>query len=310
MATIYSCLKSVLPTQAVLLAALIVPHSYASEEATRSLLDETRNIAILNDQNLTNLTYVLPQPPENATQFRFKMKGYVFGLRMIKSNYVGYVSDTDYAAYADIKTSGLGALLKKLEIWAVSKGTIKDNALHPDFHVQQNQDKKNRRVEMNYDNTNRSINVNIAPPLGSQGIPPASPEERFAADDTISAVLSLMMRGHRLENEFCTGTVKVFDSKQHYGLRMERAGTKTRKLNGKKIETLKCNIYYEPINGFDPEDLPNTEEGTTPVSTYFLSKPDIGFYVPVRFSYKISSIKAVIKLTNWEILSPPAATIQ
>jgi len=284
--------------------AASLTHSQTTNEQPRSLLSETRNMAVLNAQNLSDRQYTVATPTDSATQFRFKMKGYVFGLRMIKSNYVGYITDHDYTAYADIKTSGLGALLKKLEIWAVSKGTFSKDGLTPHFHVQQNQDKKNRRVEMAYDNEAKTIDVNIIPRLGSQGIPPASPEERFAADDTISAVLNIMMRGHGIDGEFCNGSVRVFDSKQHYALRMERDGTKARKFGGKTVETLKCKIYYEPINGFDPEDLPNSEEGATPVTAYFINRPDIGLYIPVRFSYKISSIKAVIKLTDWEFITP------
>lgn len=261
-------------------------------------------MAVLNAQNLTARQYTVPPAPTDATQFRYEMKGYVFGLRMIKSNYAGYISPTHYAAYADIKTSGLGALLKKLEIWAVSTGRVSKNGLSPEFHVQQNQDKKNRRVEMNYDYTASAIDVNIVPALGSQGVPPASPAERFSADDTITAVLNLMTRGTYLDGALCDGTVRVFDSKQHYGLRMERDGTDMRKFGEDEVETVRCKIYYEPINGFDPEDLPEAEEGATPVTAYFVPRPDLGLNIPLRFTYDISGFKAVIKLTEWEVLPP------
>ena len=146
--------------------------------------------------------------------------------------------------------------------------------------------------------------MNIIPTLGSQGVPPASPQERFSADDTISAVLNLMLRGEHIEGELCNGTVRTFDSKQHYGLRMERAGTKRRKFGGEKVEAVQCLVYYEPINGFDPEDLPSDEEGSTPVKVTFVPRPDIGLNIPLRFTYKISAIKAVIKLDKWEIHTP------
>ena len=117
----------------------------------------------------------------------------------------------------------------------------------------------------------------------------------------MSAILNMMMTGHKLEGEFCNGSVRVFDSKQHYNLRMERSGTKTIKYDGDKYEAMRCLVYYEPINGFDPEDLPNTEEGGTPVKVYFINDEELGLYIPLRFTYKISGFKAVIKLKDMQI---------
>lgn len=276
----------------------------ALEAAHGALLDQTRNLAVLNEGNINPQTYTLPSTPPNAAEFDFKLKGYVFGLRMIKANYTGWFDGTRYAAYSDIKTSGLGAMLKKLEIWAVSTGTYNRSGLTPKFHIQQNLNKKNRRVELNYDHAARKIDVAIQPPIGSQGLPPASPEERYSADDTVSALLNLMMRGQKIDGPMCSGSVRVFDSKQHYSLRMVQDGNKRIKYQGEKVETIRCLVYYEPISGFDPEDLPDSEESGTPIKMYMKSFPEIGLYVPVKFSYKISSIKATIKLDEMSIKRP------
>ena len=272
--------------------------------ASASFIEQSRNMAALNDGNIMQKTYSVPSPSAAATEFDFKLKGYVFGLRMIKANYTGWYDNDSYAVYTDLKTSGLGALLKKLEIWAVTSGSYTKSGLTPNFHIQQNMDKKNRRVEMNYNNNRGYIHVAIDPPLGSQGVPAATPAERYSADDTISAVLNLMMRGQKIDQPVCSGGVRVFDSKQHYNLRMERAGTKRVRFNGEKVDTLICQVYYEPISGFDPEDLPNAEEGSTPIKIYMKEFPELGLYVPLRFTYKISSIKAVIKLDEMMIKKP------
>jgi len=274
--------------------------------ASAAMIDQTRNLAVLNEGNISETSYTLPTAPTNATEFDFKLKGYVFGLRMIKANYTGWYDGARYTAYTDLKTSGLGAMLKKLEIWAVTTGAYTRSGLTPSFHVQQNMDKKNRRVEMNYNNSLRKIDVAIQPPLGSQGLPPASPEERYTADDTISAILNLMMRGQKIDGPVCSGSILVFDSKQHYSLRMVQDGSKRVKFDGEKHETIRCLVYYEPISGFDPEDLPDAEEGGTPVKMYLKDFPEIGLYVPVKFTYKISSIKAVIKLDKMAFRSPGA----
>lgn len=276
----------------------------ASGMASASFLDQSRNMAALNDGNIMPKTYSVPAAGADATEFNFKLKGYVFGFKMITANYTGWYGDRDYAVYSDLKTSGLGAMLKKLEIWAVTTGTYTQSGLTPNFHVQQNMDKKNRRVEMNYNNNRGYIHVAIEPPIGSQGIPAATPEERYTADDTISAVLNLMMRGQKIDGPVCSGGVRVFDSKQHYNLRMENKGPDRAKFDGDKIDTIECHIYYEPISGFDPEDLPDAEEGGTPIVMQLKAFPELGLYVPVRFTYKISSIKAVIKLDEMTIKKP------
>lgn len=239
---------------------------------------------------------VAPAPGETA--FDFTLKGYVFGIRMIKARYKGKMDDNSYTAFSDLKTSGLAALLKKLRIWAVTEGRYDANGLYPVSHTQQNLDKKSRRVEMRYDYDAREVSVAINPRIGSQGVPPATPKERFEADDTISAILNIMMQGNRLSGDVCDGTVRVFDSKQHYGLRMVRIGPERVKYQGEKVDGLKCHVYYEPISGFDPEDLPDAEEGGTPVNVYLVKDAKTGLNIPARFTYKISGFKAVIKLDD------------
>lgn len=293
-------LAALLTSTALLGAAAVAQTS----SDTPAALIEGRNFSNLNTQNLSERRYDIAAPTAGATQFSFKLKGYVFGFKMITAHYNGYIDGDHYAAYTDIKTSGLGAMLKKLEIWAVSKGTFNGTELTPEFQVQQNLDGKNRRVEMNYDNVLKTVDVNIIPTLGSQGVPPASPAERYSANDAVSAILDIMMRGQRLDKTFCDGKTRVFDSKQHYNLRMERDGTGKERLNGKKIETQVCRIYYEPINGFDPEDLPDAEEASTPIKAEFYLSSDLGLYVPLKFTYKISAIKAVIKLDEMQWVKP------
>jgi len=273
-----------------------------SQAQTQNVLEQERHYNALNAQNLGIKSYSPPAPSVDATQFKFSLKGYVFGLRMIRAHYTGWYDNSRYTAYADLQTSGLGALLKKLEIWAVSSGTHSaQNGVRPDFHIQQNLDKKNRRVEMNYDNGAKRVDVAILPPLGSQGTPAATPAERFAAHDTVSAIMAIMMQKKYNDGEICNAIIPVFDSKQHYNLRMERVGTRKVKFNGKKADTIRCHTYYEPVSGFDPEDLPDNEESATPVNIYLSYQPELDLYVPVRFTYKISAITAVIKVTDMEI---------
>jgi hypothetical protein len=233
------------------------------------------------------------------TSVDVKLKGYVFGIPMIKAVYQTRYTQTSYSVRSDLKTSGLGALLKKLEIWSTTTGFFHGEDLVPLHHVQQNLNKKHRRVDMRYGDEN--VEVVIDPKLGSQGQPPASPAERFESDDTLSALLNIMMRGDRTGPQPCAGTIPVFDSKQHYNLRLEADGTKFIKQKGFKGETLRCKVYYIPVSGFDPEDLPDDEEKSTPITMYLAHFPEAGLHIPVRMSYKIGGFKAVIKTRNIKI---------
>lgn len=250
--------------------------------------------------------YNMPANTPQNTHFAFDLKGYVFGLRLINARYEGAMDDGQYTVRSSLKTAGIGALLKKLKIWAITTGRYDRSGLYPLTHTQQNLDKKSRRVEMDYDYKARRVNVAINPRLGSQGVPPATPKERFEADDTLSTIMNLMMRqsqthkGH-IDAPLCTGEVKVFDSKQHYALRMNKGQPDRKKFLGKKTDTLKCYVYYVPISGFDPEDLPSAKEANTPVTVHLVKSPELDMYIPIRFSYKISGFTAVIKVTDMQV---------
>lgn len=294
-----------------MLIAAVPALAQSARPTTVSLIGEGRHMPVLNAQNLSDTTYNVPVAPEGSTQFSFNLKGYVFGIRLIKASYLGYETDRTYAAYSDMRTAGLGALVKKMDIWAVTRGTVLPNGtLRPDFHVQQNTDKKNRRVEMNYDNVARSVDVQIVPRLGSQGVPAATPQERYSANDTITALLQMTRKGRQNAASLCTGAVPIFDSKQHYNLRLTPVGTEKVKFLGDKQPAIHCYAYYEPVSGFDPEDLPDAEEAGTPVDVYFQYYPEVDMHIPVRFAYRISSFKAVIKMTDLMLVTPEGDIIR
>ncbi|NNC36305.1 MAG: DUF3108 domain-containing protein [Hyphomonadaceae bacterium] len=240
-----------------------------------------------------------PAPSQEVTEVEVFLKGYVFGLRIAKVKYKTGFTDDAYYSLASMKTSGLGAFLKKWAIWSISTGRFNGMDILPTTHLQQNLNKKNRRVEMTYGAD--KVDVSIVPPLGSQGVPPATAKQRFESDDTLSVLLKLTMGGFKTSEKVCDGTVPVFDSKQHYNLRMERDGEKYIKQKGFKGDTIRCKIYYDAISGYDPEDLPSEEEAATPVTVYLSRNDDIGMYIPVKMVYKISGFSAVIKTRDIKI---------
>jgi hypothetical protein len=242
-----------------------------------------------------------------VTEVEVMLKGYVFGIRLATVKFKSGFTDDEYYALASMKTSGLGAFFKKWAIWAVSTGSFDGSDVKPASHLQQNMDKKHRRVEMSYGAD--KVDVSIVPPLGTQGTPPASPKQRFESDDTLSVLLTMTMGGFKTMDEPCVGTVPVFDSKQHYNLRMERDGEKHIKQRGFKGETIRCKVYYEAVSGYDEEDLPSEEEAAMPVTVYLAKNEDAGVYVPIKMVYKISGFSLVIKTRDIKITKRKVSNI-
>ena len=248
----------------------------------------------------------LPSAPDDAVRITANLDGKVFGIKMIEADYDGWLGSGDYALRSDLSTSGLGALLKKLRIWSVTQGRWDGTGLHPASHVQQNRDKKRRRVEMDYGED--GVEVSVIPPNGSQGIPPASPEERFASDDALSALFLIMVRRQIMGEATCEGVVPVFDSKQHYNLRLADRGIVDDEMWDYEGPVRRCDIYYEPVSGFDPEDLPDADEQAQPIKVWF---GDIGGWdIPLKFSYKISGFRATIRMDKLTMEWPDGRAIE
>lgn len=298
----------------IIVIALVATAWYASPQAqdtppqSVNLIAAGRFMPTLNDQTFGDAPYIIPPPPPDALQFAYALKGYVFGIPIVRTDYYGYVSESHYALYSDVRTSGLGALLKKLEIWSVTHGRVlPDGGLRPIFSVQQNLDKKNRRVEMIYDDQAETVSLDIRPPNGSFGTPPATREQQYGSLDALSALVSVTLKGQAERDALCRETVAVFDSKQHYNLRLERIGTDEVKFLGGTQDAIHCHVYYEPVAGFDSEDLPSAEEAETPIQLYFDYDETADIHVPVRFTYKVSGFTAVVKMTDKVIIPPSEA---
>ena len=243
--------------------------------------------------------YIAPAAPQaGEIAMDLNLSGYVLGIKLVSARYKATLGNGHYDVYSDMKTSGLAAILKKQKLWSYSEGRYDKTDMKPDLHIQQNLNKKSRRIEVNYDYDEEIIDQSVNPRFGSMGQPPATMEQAFASDDANTAMLKVLMAGHRLESEVCNENIPVYDGKQHYGLRMERQGYKTQKFNGEKYQAIECHVYFDPISGFDPEDLPDADEKAKPVKVYLINKPEYGIYMPVKFTYKVSGFSAVVKVKN------------
>lgn len=240
-------------------------------------------------------------PGKGETAFDIKLKGYVFGIKLMDARFKGNVGKRDYSVYSDMKTSGIAALVKKQRLWSWTIGRYNKTDMRPMQHIQQNMNKKSRRIREIFNYKEEKLILKTHPPHGSMGKPPATEEQRFWSDDVNSALLKIVMMEHRVDGEVCEGTIPVFDGKQHYNLLFKKVSEQPVKFDGRQYPGVKCHAWVDPVSGFDPEDLPSAEEKAKPVTFYMINRPEFGAYMPVKFTYKISGFSATVKVVNAQI---------
>lgn len=239
------------------------------------------------------------------TTFDVDYRGSLFIFPLGDLRVTGYKTDAVYSMRADMKAAGLGKIAKDGDLWSTSEGYYRPSSVRPTYHVIQKLNDKGRRVEMKYDTVGNPVTT-IEPRFGSMGIPPASETERRESVDALSAIMQFMTIGHKYGTQPCTGTIPVFDGKQHYNLNLKPAGKKTLSQSSYRGETVRCHLFMENVSGYDPEDRLTDEEASTPLVIYLANYEQAGLWIPVRFDYRVSGIKVNITATDINIKSTPA----
>lgn len=239
-----------------------------------------------------------------VTTFKVDYTGSLFIFPLGEMTVTGAKDDNSYSMRADMRAAGLGKIAKDGNMWSTSQGFFRESSVRPVNHVIQKLNEKGRRVEINYDGAGNPT-ASIVPRFGSMGVPPANEQQRRESVDALSAIMQFMSIGHVYGSEPCTGTVPVFDGKQHFNMNLTPAGNKTLNQSSYKGETVRCNLYMENVSGYDPEDLLTEEEASTPLVIYLADYKDAKMWVPVRFDYRVSGIKVNIRATDIEIVTAP-----
>ncbi len=191
------------------------------------------------------------------------------------------LADTAYSASTRIEAAGLAALFTDFDINAEVQGYIEDTEASPRryAHVERT-GRKVRSVEVSFaEGVARSA---VEPPFGSWGVPPASEDDRTGAIDPMSAFVALSEQLNRDEGLGCEGVLPVFDGKSRYNLRLENRGRDRIRTRGWRGEAVLCDIWYEPISGYDPEDYPSERELSQPLRIWLAPIDGGRYYLPVR----------------------------
>ena len=277
------------------LIGLMIPFNAAAQDNIVGMSNPRQEILV------DTQPAIAPAPAARKdTRFTVAYKGSLFLIPLGKLTVTGNINSVGYAMRADMDTAGLGRIAKEQGLWSTSLGYYSPQGMRPTEHIIQKLNKKARRVTLRYDSQNNPT-ATINPRFGSMGVPPASAEERREAVDAMSGIMQLMMTGHVFGDRPCVGSVKIFDGKQRYNLRLEADGNKSIRQKSYKGESVRCNVYMQTVSGYDPEDLLSAEEAATPLQVYLANFEEAGLYIPVRFDYKVSGIKVNIKATSIDI---------
>jgi hypothetical protein len=186
-----------------------------------------------------------------------------------------------YFASTAIRAAGLAALFTDFDIRAEVSGTVDGGVLEPVryAHVERTGDKV-RAVDVTY--PDRIATAAVEPPFGSLGQPPATQAQRAGAIDPMSAVFQLSEVVMAQSGEICSGRISVFDGKARYDLRLQVDGQDRIRTRAWRGEALICQIWYEPVAGYDPEDYPSESELRHPLTVWLAPFEDGRFHIPVR----------------------------
>lgn len=195
-----------------------------------------------------------------------------------KAEFETFLEGDSYSMDTQVKTTGLADIFVGYDLNVRSEGRILDHGLQTQHYVSQNNDgKKNRRVELTYGE--KDVSLNVTPKWGDLGEPPATPAQKLAAVDPATAMMHIAFAPRKADN-LCSETVKTFDGKQLTYLEFKYVGKKqlkTRAFNGMATE---CELIVNRVAGYNKGDVGKNLTGIEGPMKIFFGEPVDGF-VPV-----------------------------
>jgi len=227
--------------------------------------------------------------------------GRLFGFTVVKVQLSAAFVGESYAARAEYKSSGLAAIFRKMKVVASTSGQIINGKLRTREYWHKELDgRKNRELSMSF--ATSDVSVRADPPLHSMGDPAASMAQRLEAVDPVTGILTLASyASSEPKMGQCTGTLRIFDGKQRYDLRLEAMGLEKVRTRAYRGEALRCNAWYIPVAGFDADDLVDPDEYSRPVVMWLADVGNTGIRVPVRFEARLDFGRVVVDARRIEI---------
>ncbi len=171
-------------------------------------------------------------------------------------------SDSGFGSNARVKSSGVLALFKKVDVRASAQGHIAKGEAEPGSFVWQNFDgKSNRKVDVTW--TGADVTTAAQPGYGGKlGDPPASRAQRLEATDPLAGLMRITLGDN--QGQFCRGVWKFFDGKQRYDLEFLNRGVSTPTSREKRlglVNPVRCTVRFREIAGFKKKAANKQNQG-------------------------------------------------
>jgi hypothetical protein len=166
-----------------------------------------------------------------------------------------------FTADATLTSAGVLALLKHIHQHASSSGVIVAGELRPGvFETQNLAGKTRRRVRAAW--TGQDVTMAASPPYPSLGEPPASLEQKLAATDPLTALVSMTVKGSR--ERTCSRSYLFFDGKQLYALDFgpqQDASPTLKEMHLGLVGHFRCDVRFREVAGFSKKPPNRRDQG-------------------------------------------------
>ncbi|MCA8902806.1 MAG: DUF3108 domain-containing protein [Hyphomonas sp.] len=251
---------------------------------------------------LTNVKAGMP----TRMVYELEAKAYILFIPATgRASFTTELRPDDYAIKSRVKVTGIADWFVNYDMHINATGETRNGALRTRAYVSQNNDgKKNRRVEMAMTDSNFSMTA--TPAFGNLGDPPATAEQVVQTNDPITALITFALEPRAPGADPCGGPLRIFDGRQLTYLHLSNAGTKkvsTPVWNGDAIE---CHVTMEKVAGYKKGGgADGNISGVDGPLRMWLAPLDNGTTVPVKISAdtkKIGKITLTAKKLRFEPL--------
>lgn len=230
-----------------------------------------------------------------AETYRLNYEAAVLGVVVLgAASYEVAATPTSYAARASVRTSGLARLFDQTELTATSMGAISGGAIGwARYDISHAYANKFRRIQMR--RSAGAVRAESSPSYRDMGRPPASAAQQAGSYDPVTALFAL---GRQIGfARACSGSVLVFDGRQHYRLAVSARSQGQFNGGGYNGPALNCLFRYEPIAGFGP----GLDRSHIPVADAWFAMPSAsGFAAPLRLTVPTPLGAAQLDLRGYE----------
>ena len=174
------------------------------------------------------------------------------------------IAPNGFNAAAHIKTSGLLALFRKINLKASTEGRFERGVAQPrEFSYLNTDGKKDRKVSATWSPSD--VATESAPAFKSMGDPAATREQKLEAADplTILTRMTILPTGAKP----CQGISQFYDGKQRYDVEYSVKGEGKPDGREQKLgitSAVQCSIHYHEVAGFKKKPANQRGQGVAP----------------------------------------------